>query len=104
MLKDMRDYRDELTEIYQNISFRENMDNIRKSIDNLTNPFDNSVNEKCSRIREAFIKVVAEEIAEDYFITGKRAEPKIVKLNLELVIYELLIMIARVAKLPVHFI
>lgn len=88
MLKDMRDYRDELTEIYQNISFRENMDNIRKSIDNLTNPFDNSVNEKCSRIREAFIKVVAEEIAENYFITGKRAEPKIVKLNRELVIYE----------------
>lgn len=88
MLKNIRDYRDDLTEIYLNISQRENMDDIRESIDNITDPFNNSINEKCSRIREAFLKVVAEDIAENYFITGKRAEPKVVKLDRELVVFE----------------
>ena len=46
------------------------------------------MHEKCSRIRAAFLTVVAEDIAENYYITGDRGEAKTVLLDRELVIYE----------------
>ena len=86
--KELPDYRAELMNIYKNISLRENPDKARRSIKKLTNPLDNSVHEKCSRIRAAFLTVVAEDIAENYYITGDRGEAKTVLLDRELVIYE----------------
>ena len=74
-------------EIYKNISLRENPIKARRSIRKLTDPLDNSVHEKCSRIRAAFLSVVAEDIAKNYFVTGDRGEPKKVLLNRELFIY-----------------
>lgn len=85
--KELPDYRAELMEIYKNISLRENPIKARRSIRKLTDPLDNSVHEKCSRIRAAFLSVVAEDIAQNYFVTGGRGEPKKVSLNRELVIY-----------------
>ena len=85
--KELPDYRAELMEIYKNISLRENPIKARRSIRKLTDPLDNSVHEKCSRIRAAFLSVVAEDIAKNYFVTGDRGEPKKVLLNRELVIY-----------------
>ena len=85
--KELPDYRAELMEIYKNISLRENPVKARQSIKKLTDPLDNSVHEKCSRIRAAFLSVVAEDIAENYFVTGDRGEPKKVSLNRELVVY-----------------
>lgn len=85
--KSLPDYRDELWRIYKNISQRENPIKARQSIRKLTDPFDNSVHEKCSRIRAAFLSVVAEHIAQNYYITGERGEAKKVALNRELVIY-----------------
>ena len=86
--KELTDYRKELMNIYKNISLRENHLKAIFSIKKLTNPLDNSVHEKCSRIREAFLKVVAEDIAENYYITGARGEPKKVLLDRELVLYD----------------
>ena len=86
--KELPDYSAELMTIYQNISLRESPDKARKSIEKLTDPFDNSVHEKCSRIRAAFLSVVAENIAKNYYITGDRAEAKTILLDRELVIYE----------------
>ena len=88
VFKELPDYREELMMIYKNISLRESPDKVRKSIKKLTNPFDNSVNEKCSRIRAAFLKVVAEDIAENYYIIGDRGEAKKILLDRELVIYD----------------
>lgn len=85
--KSLPDYSDELWRIYKNISQRENPIKARQSIAKLTDPFDNSVHEKCSRIRAAFLSVVAEHIAENYYITGRRGEAKKIVLNRELVIY-----------------
>lgn len=85
--KELTDYRAELLTIYKNISQRENPIKARISIKKLTDPFDNSVHEKCSRIREAFLRVVADDIAENYYITGGRGEDKKVLLNRELIIY-----------------
>lgn len=86
--KELPDYRAELLTIYQNISLRESPDKARKSIEKLTDPFDNSVHEKCSRIRAAFLTVVADDIAENYYITGDRGEAKTILLDRELVIYD----------------
>ena len=88
LFKELTDYRTELMTIYKNISLRENPDEARESIKKMTDPFDNSVNEKCSRIRTAFLRVVAEDIAEKYYITGYRGEEKKILLDRELVIYE----------------
>lgn len=86
--KELPDYRAELLTIYQNISLRESPDKARKSIEKLTDPFDNSVHEKCSRIRAAFLTVVAEDIAKNYYITGDRGEAKTILLDRELVMYD----------------
>ena len=86
--KELPDYRAELMNIYKSISLRESPDEAINSIEKLTDPFDNSVHEKCSRIRAAFLTVVAKDIAENYYITGDRGEAKIILLDREQVIYE----------------
>lgn len=88
LFKELTDFRTELMDIYKNITLRESPDKARLSILKITDPFDNSVNEKCSLIRIAFLKVVSEEIAENYYITGRRGEPKNITLDRELVINE----------------
>lgn len=85
--KALHDYEDELWQIYKNISMRENPIKAKLSIKKLTNPFDNSVHEKCSRIRESFLRVMADDIAQNYYITGSRGEVKRVILDRELLIY-----------------
>lgn len=88
LFKELTDYRTELMNIYKEISLRENPDEARDSIRRMTDPFDNSVNEKCSMIRTAFLRVISEDLAKNYYVTGNRGEPKCIKLDRELVIYE----------------
>ncbi len=52
---DLPDYREELYHIYASFSGRDDANDIRASIDDVTNPLSNSINEKCSRIRHAFL-------------------------------------------------
>ena len=59
-----------------------------KSIVNATDPLNNSINEKCARIREAFLLKFHEGLAENYFVTGKRGEPKMIKLSKDLIKWE----------------
>jgi hypothetical protein len=59
-----------------------------KSISAITDPFNNSINEKCARIREAFVSQFDEEIAKHYFVTGKRGEAKVITLARELIEWE----------------
>ncbi len=74
ILKNMPDYKDELYKIYLALSPAENIDKIKKSIDKLCDPLDNSINEKCSRIREAFLKYFEEDLACIYYISGNAGE------------------------------
>lgn len=85
MFKELRDYRQELLDIYKKVSNRVIEDNIRSSIIDITDPTKNSVNEKCTRIREAFVKKFDSVYAKQYYITGKRGEPKKITLPRELV-------------------
>ena len=85
VFKQLHDYYPELLDIYKRISNRVVEKKILKSINDITDPTKNSINEKCTRIREAFLKQFDYVYARHYFITGKRGEPKRITLPRELV-------------------
>jgi hypothetical protein len=86
--KDLPKYKKELSGIYKSISNREHPVIISRSLDDLVNPTKNSINEKCSRIREAFYAKVPEPLAEFYCVTGGRAMAKKVILDRKFVKFE----------------
>ena len=65
-------YYDELLAIYKVISNRENLQKQEESIRRLVDVTDNAINEKCSRIKEAFLKVADDFIARNYYIILKK--------------------------------
>lgn len=83
--KRLRDYHDELLDLYKQVSNRVIESNIENSIRDITDPTKNSINEKCSRIREAFLTHFDFAYAQHYFVTGRRGEPKRITLPRELV-------------------
>lgn len=92
--KELADYRDELALIYDSVKsgrpLPEKIHPLRehdKSIIALTDPLDNSINEKCARIREAFLVHVHDYIASHYYVTGRRGEPKRVILSPDKVVW-----------------
>lgn len=85
LFKHLGDYYEELLDIYKEVGSRVIEGNVRKSIHDITDPTNNSINEKCTRIREAFLKQFDYVYAQHYFITGKRGEPKKITLPRELV-------------------
>lgn len=87
--KDLGDYREELGAIYREITGRDDLAGIQDSINKLTDPFNNSINEKCARIKNAFVSEFREEVAQWYFIDGNRGEKKSIKLPRELVTWEI---------------
>ena len=84
ILKQLSDYEPELMKIYQIISKRENLSDMTDSVKRICTPSDSSVNEKLSRIREAFVRNIFEKFAEYYYVTGGRGEKKQIKLDREL--------------------
>jgi hypothetical protein len=85
MFKQMREHIDELTKIYTSIGNRASMENIKKSMLELTDPRSNSINEKCSRIKEAFIAKMDDHVACNYYVTGDRSSNKGIKIDRSLV-------------------
>ena len=84
--KELIDYRVELMGIYCTISNRENLEKMQQSIDELVDSTRNSINEKCSRIRAAFISQFADDLAHHYYITGGYATPKRITLDRNMII------------------
>ena len=88
VFKCLPDYRKELAEIYQKIKPLGLNDRAIRSIEDVTNPCLNSINEKCARIRGAFISQFDENLAKHYYIKGWRGEPKKIDLPRDLVVWE----------------
>ncbi|MBR1518668.1 MAG: hypothetical protein IJ624_04120 [Prevotella sp.] len=88
IFKHLPDYREELAEIYQKIKPLGLNERAIRSIEDVTNPCLNSINEKCARIRGAFISKFDEDLARHYYINGNRGEAKKIALPRELVIWE----------------
>ena len=86
--KDLPDYRQELTDLYRMLRPTGLTARARSSIEDVTNPLSNSINEKCARIRAAFLTRFDDRLAQHYYITGQRAEPKRITLSRELVVWE----------------
>jgi ribosomal protein L18E len=86
--KNLPEYKKELIKIYSRLSNRDDLGAIRKSIDFLTDPTSNSINEKCSRIKEAFRSRLDKVVAINYYITGPAAGLKRITLDRNLVEYE----------------
>lgn len=62
-----------------------NEEKIRQSVNDVTDPTKNSINEKCARIREAFLSSFDETFAQNYYVVGERSTPKKVVLDRALV-------------------
>lgn len=86
--KYLPDYRKELADIYQKIKPFGLTERAIRSIEDVTNPLLNSINEKCSRVRSAFLSEVDATLLEQYTITGKSGEIKKVTLPRDLVAWE----------------
>lgn len=86
LFKYLSDYRNELYQIYDKVRrcsappVGMTDGQILNSIRLVTDPLSNSINEKCTRIREAFISRFDDDMAKYYYITGRRGEPKCIKL------------------------
>ena len=86
--KCLPDYRKELADLYQKIKPYGLTDRAIRSIEDVTNPLLNSINEKCSRIRAAFLTLVDASLLDQYIIIGKSGEEKKIALSRDLVVWE----------------
>ena len=88
VFKELPDYRQELIDVYNELRPLGLNSRSLQSIEDVTNPFLNSINEKCARIRAAFVEKFDEHLAKNYFITGERGEAKKIILPQDLVVWE----------------
>ena len=88
VFKGLTDYREELLDIYKVLKPMGLSKRTIRSIEDVTNPLLNSINEKCARIRSAFVKEFDEGLAKNYFVTGERGEAKKILLPRDLVVWE----------------
>lgn len=96
--KELSDFQRELEIIYRAVKKRRNdidewlasgfMPQISPGVRNLTDPTKNSINEKCTRIKEAFITHFHENVAQNYYVCGLRASAKRIVLPRKLVVWE----------------
>ena len=88
VFKNLPDYRKELTCLYDKVRPWGLTDRTLQSIEDVTNPLLNSINEKCARIRGAFLGEFDDYMAKYYYIEGKRGEAKKIALPRDLVVWE----------------
>ena len=86
--KELTDYREELLDIYKRLKPMGLSKRTIQSIEDVTNPLLNSINEKCARIRGAFVGQFDDHLAKHYYIDGKRGEAKKISLPRDLVVWE----------------
>ena len=85
LFKELRDHKDELYDLYRTVSPREDMEAMEQSVERIVDSTDNSINVNCSRIKNAFVGEIDDSIAKQYYIDGKRGEPKLIALDRSLV-------------------
>ena len=88
VFKQLPDYREELTRIYDQLKSPGFTDRAMQSIEDVTNPMLNSINEKCARIRAAFVGQFDDYMAKSYYIDGPRGYAKKIALPRNMVVWE----------------
>jgi hypothetical protein len=100
LFKEIRNHRKELLNIYMTISPRKDLVKMEQSIDDIIDSSKNSINEKCSRIKSAFINKLTANLAHQYYISGNCGEPKRILLDRNLVINQSELKICKTNKQP----
>ena len=86
--KELPEHRDELMSIYEKLRRGPLSDKEQQSVVMATDPLNNSINEKCARIREAFVAHFDDRLARYYYIDGNRGETKRIALPENLITWE----------------
>ena len=73
--KRLGDYRAELLYLYKETANRMDYRRIVETVDRLVDPRDNAINEKCSRIKRAFLSLMDEYSASYYVISSHTRRP-----------------------------
>ena len=68
--KKLSEYREELTGYYMATAKMMDKEKAEESVDHLVDPLDNAINEKCSRIKKAFLELMDEYRASYYLISS----------------------------------
>ena len=85
---DLRDYRDEMLDLYMGISGRNDRAELERSIDRLIDPKDNSIHEKAANLAAALARYFRPESLPAYKLSGKAGAPKRISLDRNLVEWE----------------
>ncbi|MCR5642251.1 MAG: hypothetical protein K6G32_02780 [Prevotella sp.] len=88
LFKRLPEFKEELALIYMKLRPAGLTDKALQSIEDVTNPMLNSINEKCARIRGAFVGQFDDYMARHYYIDGLRGEAKKIALPRDLVVWE----------------
>ena len=88
VFKQLPDYREELTRLYNQLKPSGLTDRAIQSIEDVTNPMLNSINEKCARIRAAFVGQFDDYMAKSYYVDGHRGEAKKIVLPRNMVVWK----------------
>lgn len=88
MLHNLVDHKKELLSIYNKVTNSSEPSEIVKRIDDMVDMSNNSINEKCSRIKEAFVSKIDDSLAQYYYVTGKRGESKKIKLPQNQIVFK----------------
>jgi len=86
--KEIYMYKEELMEIYADISPKSDIESMKKSIDDLIDCTNPSLNQKCSRIRQEIQSIIDEPLAKYYYIDGTRGEEKKIKIDRSYIHFE----------------
>jgi hypothetical protein len=86
--KELYTYKQELLELYYQISPKSDLKTMKKSIDDLIDMTNPSLNQKCARIRQAFRLCLEEHLASYYYIQGNNGEAKSIQLPENLIQFE----------------
>lgn len=87
--KELPEYREEIGRYYRSMKLSTKArKKVEQSIIDVTDPINHSINEKCARIKEAFLKVMDAETARHYIISGERGEARKIALDRSLVVWE----------------
>lgn len=79
-VSELYSFKNELYEIYLEISSQSSLIEMRNSIDDLCNITTNSLNEKLSKIKASFERALGKTLASNYYISGERTQKKKIKI------------------------
>ena len=87
-LSSLSEHREELYEIYSQLSSRGMAEEMKERIAEITNALRDSAAQKISKIKKVFTDSIGQELADHYIIQGENAERKRIKLERGLVLLQ----------------